>query len=233
MRAASGWAKALSAPCPPFSFFANSDGGLAVGTRIRANRRLSPPYARSKSAQRRQFARQVFAGLPVIGRGKRGIGKDHRPGRELAEHFGATSAIVTIRHMRIFLPDRRGIGVVSRGRRTEYAKIDRDQDGAEAVFGCNVVGFCQADQSADFPSEIGTDVRFGEPGAEFLIVGFGRATRSLRSGFRARWPKDCPRPRAHRDSPRCALGCDSGGPAPRKRHATHRGSSRWVIGPKR
>jgi hypothetical protein len=36
--------------------------------------------------------------------------------------------------MREFVPDRGGVGVVSRGFRTEYAKVDRDQDGPEAIF---------------------------------------------------------------------------------------------------
>src|SRR5882672_240141 len=36
--------------------------------------------ALSRTAQPSQFARQVFAGLPVICRGKDGIGEDHRPG---------------------------------------------------------------------------------------------------------------------------------------------------------
>src|SRR5712672_2831659 len=41
---------------------------------------------RQLSAKCRQFPRQVLAGLPIMRLGKASIGKDERPGGELAEH---------------------------------------------------------------------------------------------------------------------------------------------------
>ena len=93
------------------------------------------------STQRSQFARKVAAGLPVISGGKDGIGIDHRPGGELAEHLGATGAIVAVPDMNELLPDRRRIGVVSRGFRPEDAEVDGDQECAEAIFGARPDGF--------------------------------------------------------------------------------------------
>jgi hypothetical protein len=107
----------------------------------------------AQSAQRRQFARKILAGLPVIFRGEVGIGKDERPGGEQAEHFCTAGAIVAIPDMSVFLPDRRGIGVISRGLRTEDAEVDRDQDGAETIFGFGLVCLGQADPGGLLPDE--------------------------------------------------------------------------------
>jgi hypothetical protein len=90
--------------------------------------------------------------------GKAGIGEDERPGGELAEYFCATGAIVRIGDVGEFLADRRGIGVIPRGLRTEDAEIDRDQDGAEAIVPFDLMRFGQADQAADFRTDIGTDM---------------------------------------------------------------------------
>jgi hypothetical protein len=60
--------------------------------------------------------------------------------------------------MREFLPDRRGISVVSRGLRTQYAEVDRDQNCPEAIFGFDLVCPCQADQAAYFLTKIRTIV---------------------------------------------------------------------------
>ena len=77
------------------------------------------------------------------------------------------------------LPDRRGIGVVSRGLRAEDAEVDRDQDGAKAIIGLNVMCLCQADQAADFLTEVLADVLFGQTGAEFFIVRAGRVVDDI------------------------------------------------------
>jgi hypothetical protein len=69
-----------------------------------------------------------------------------------------------------FLPDRRGISVVARGLRAQDAEVDRDQDGAEAVIGLDVMRLGQADQAANFLTEVLADVLLGEAGAELFIV---------------------------------------------------------------
>src|SRR5258708_39966241 len=50
-----------------------------------------------------------------------------------AEHFCTAGAIVAIPDMSVFLADRRGIGVIPRGFRTEDPEGDRDQEGAETI----------------------------------------------------------------------------------------------------
>ena len=77
------------------------------------------------------------------------------------------------------LPDRRGIGVVSRGLRAEDAEVDRDQDGAEAIIGLDVMRLCQADQAADFLAKILADVLFGQARAELFIVRAGRVVDDI------------------------------------------------------
>src|SRR5258708_40318309 len=120
----------------------------------------------ARSAQRRQFAREVLAGLPVISRGEVGIGKDEWPGGEQAEHYCTAGAIVAIPDMSVFLADRRGIGVISRGLRAEAAEVDRDQDSPQTIIGCNLVCLGQADQAADFPANVGTHFLFCHPAAD-------------------------------------------------------------------
>src|ERR1700738_1079432 len=133
----------------------------------------------AQSAQRSQFAREVLAGLPVMSRGEVGVGKDERPGGEQAEHFCTAGAIVAIPDMSVFFPDCRGVRVVSRGFSTQYAEVDRDQDGPEAIFGFDLMRPCQADQAAYFRTKISTDVLSGEPGAEFFVVRPGRIVNHI------------------------------------------------------
>ena len=66
-----------------------------------------------------------------------------------------------------------------RGLRTEDGKIDRDQDGAEAVRWLDLMCFRQADQAADFAGDVGSDMRFRELRAEFFIVLMGRIIHNV------------------------------------------------------
>ena len=81
--------------------------------------------------------------------------------------------------MNEFLPDRRGIGVVSRRLCAQDAEVDRDQDGAQAVIGQDLMRPGQTDQAADFPTDIRVDVRFSEPSAEFFVVRPGRVVNDV------------------------------------------------------
>jgi len=77
------------------------------------------------------------------------------------------------------LPDRRGVSVVSRRRCAQNAEVDRDQDGAKAVIGLDVMRLCQADQAADFAAKIRANVLFGQAGAELFIVRAGRVVDDI------------------------------------------------------
>ena len=129
------------------------------------------------------------------------------------------------------LPDRRGIGVVSRGLRAQDAEVDRDQDGAEAITGLHVVRLGQADQAADFLAKILADVLFGQARAELFIVRAGRVVDDivppdrLGQDFAIERRKIFHARERTRDSLRYARGCDSGGQGPCRRQPTLRGSS--------
>jgi hypothetical protein len=78
-----------------------------------------------------------------------------------------------------FLPDRRGIGVVARRLRAQYAEIDRDQERAQAITGLDVMRPGQADQAADFAGDIRADVRLSQLRAELLVVRPGRVVDDI------------------------------------------------------
>ena len=124
-----------------------------------------------------------------------------------------------------------GVSVVARGLRAENAEVDRNQDGAEAIIGLDVMCFGQADQAADFLTKIFANVLFGQSGTELFIVRAGRVVDDivppdrLGQDFALEPPRDFPRARAQRDSRRYARDCDSGGQGPCRRRSTLRGSS--------
>ena len=129
--------------------------------------------------QRSQFACEILAGLAVIPRREGRIGKNHRPRGELPEHLGAAGTIVGLRHMDELLPDRRGVSIISRGLRAEDAEVDRDQDGAEAIVGPHVMRLGQADEAADFLTEVFANVLFGQMRAELFIIRTGRVVDDI------------------------------------------------------
>ena len=77
------------------------------------------------------------------------------------------------------LPNRRGVSIISRGLRAEDAEVDRDQDGANAIIGLHVMRLGQADEAADFLTEVFANVLFGQMRAELFIIRTGRVVDDI------------------------------------------------------